>query len=153
MRLSSAAFKDEERIPDRFTCEGEDISPPLTIEGVDPEAESLVLIVDDPDAPTGVFNHWLVWNIPTDRTQIPPGIPRTGVPKELEGAIQGENDFGELDYRGPCPPGNVEHEYRFNLYALDRRLELEPGAGRQRLQEAMEGHVIEKTVLKGTYSR
>lgn len=153
MRLSSAAFEDEESIPDQFTCEGKDISPPLSIEGVDPEAESLALIVDDPDAPIGIFIHWLVWNVPPEMTQIPPGIARTGVPKELEGAIQGENDFGELDYRGPCPPGSVEHKYRFNLYALDQRLELKPGTGRQRLKEAMEGHIVEKTILRGTYSR
>ncbi len=153
MRLSSAAFEDEERIPDRFTCEGKDISPPLTVEEVSPEAESLVIIVHDPDAPTGVFDHWLIWNLPADTTQIPPGITRTGVPKELKGAIQGENDFGESDYRGPCPPGSVEHKYRFNLYALDKKLDLKPGTKRQRLQEAMKGHVVDKTMLRGTYSR
>lgn len=153
MKLSSEVFGEEERIPDRFTCEGEDISPPLSIEEADPSAESFALIVDDPDAPIGVFVHWLIWNIPGETDRIPSGIEQEGNPPGLEGAVQGENDFDEIGYRGPCPPGSSEHKYRFNLYALDQKLNLDPGSRREKLQDTMEGNVIEKALLRGTYSR
>ena len=152
MKLTSEAFDQNERIPDRYTCHGEDVSPPLSIEGVDPKAQSLALIVDDPDAPMGVFDHWLIWNIPAETERIPAGIAQEERPSELEGTFQGENDFNELGYRGPCPPGGSEHVYRFTLFALEEKLDLKPGAGKGALREAMEGKVIERSLLRGSYS-
>lgn len=153
MSLTSEAFEPGGRIPDRYTCTGEDISPPLSLEQVSADAESLVLILDDPDAPGGVFDHWLLWNIPADTTEIPEGIPQAKQVEQLGGAVQGTNDFNELGYRGPCPPAGTEHEYRFQLYALDKKLELPPGSKRAALEQAMEGHVLEEGTLRGVYSR
>ncbi|KXA91005.1 hypothetical protein AKJ64_05035, partial [candidate division MSBL1 archaeon SCGC-AAA259E17] len=124
-------------------------SPPLRISGAD--GETLAITMTDPDA--GGFVHWLIWNIPGDTENIPGGIPQSGIVKSLEGAVQGKNGFGELGYRGPKPPKGEKHEYRFTLYSLDRRLDLNAGVRKDELLEAMEGHVIQRQVLTGTYKR
>ena len=153
MEVSSGAFKDGGKIPSRFTCDGEDVSPPLKIKGVSTKTKSLALVMDDPDAPIGVFDHWLIWNIPADTTSIPEGVPREKSVGSVGGARQGRNGFGGIGYRGPCPPGGPAHRYRFKLYALDTMLDLGPGASKAELERAMEGHIVEKAELTGRYGR
>ncbi|MDY6778565.1 MAG: YbhB/YbcL family Raf kinase inhibitor-like protein [Candidatus Nanohaloarchaea archaeon] len=147
MRLTSPAFDDGSEIPDRFGYRKQNISPPLRIDGVPEGTQSLALVVDDPDAkePAGkIWDHWVVWNIPPSISAFEEGW----VPPEAE---EGTNDYGELGYGGPNPPDR-RHTYKFRLYALDTEMELEQGATKDELKDAMEGHVIEKTLLEGTYA-
>ena len=144
MEITSDAFEDGGQIPSKYTCDGEDISPPLTISDVPESAACLALVMDDPDAPMGTFDHWLVWNIPADTEEIAEGEQPEGVP--------GRNNFGNLEYGGPCPPSGT-HTYRFKLYALDTRLDLDQGASKEDLEAAMEGHIVADTMLRGDYSR
>ncbi|MFP4177116.1 MAG: YbhB/YbcL family Raf kinase inhibitor-like protein [Candidatus Brocadiia bacterium] len=144
MQLKSEAFENGERIPSRYTCDGKNVSPPLRIEDVPEEAESVALVMDDPDAPGGTFDHWLVWNIDPATTEIPEG--------EAPEGVSGKNDFGDLSYGGPCPPSGT-HSYRFKIYALDRTLDLAEGSTKGQLQQAMRGHVLEEHLLEGDYSR
>lgn len=152
MTLSSPAFAEGGPIPARFTCDGADVSPPLALGDVPAQAQSLALIVDDPDAPRGTFVHWLVWNLPPTLAQLPEGVPPRDPPPALGELRQGTNDFHELGYRGPCPPRG-EHRYRFHLYALDARLDLAPGARRDELERALRGHVLAEARLTGVYAR
>ncbi|TDO95245.1 PBP family phospholipid-binding protein [Halanaerobium saccharolyticum] len=147
-----SAFEDGGFIPGEYTADGRDISPPLIIENIPAEAETLAVIVDDPDAPSGAFTHWLIWNIPAEINEISKNIERKEEVKGLKGALQGKNDFNELGYRGPAPPSGV-HTYRFFVYALEDKLDLEAGADKETLLEAMEGHILQKGVLKGEYTR
>lgn len=150
LNVSSSVFENEGSIPTKYTCDGQDISPPLGWTGVPDEAESLVLIVDDPDAPGGTFVHWVIYNIPPHVESLPEAVPSV---QTLEnGARQGGNDFGSLGYGGPCPPGGT-HRYYFKLYALDAELDLPPGASKSELMNAMEDHVIAEGQLMGTYAR
>jgi Raf kinase inhibitor-like YbhB/YbcL family protein len=144
MKITSSAFHEGANIPSKFTCDGSDTSPPLQIAGVPSGAKSLVLIVDDPDAPSGLFTHWLVWNIPPQTGSIAEGSAPQGV--------QGANDFGKSGYRGPCPPPGT-HRYSFKIFALDRELELRSGAKRSQVDAAMKGHVIAQGELVGRYAR
>ena len=144
LKITSSAFHDGGNIPSKFTCDGSDTSPPLQITGVPSEAKSLVLIADDPDAPGGLFTHWLIWNIPPQTTSIPEGSSVKGV--------QGANDFGKSGYRGPCPPPGT-HRYSFKVFALDRELEVRAGAKRSRVDTAMKGHIIAQGELVGRYGR
>ena len=144
LKVTSSAFQEGGNIPSKFTCDGSDTSPSLQITGVPSEAKSLVLIADDPDAPGGLFTHWLVWNIPSQTNSIAEGSAPNGV--------QGANDFGKSGYRGPCPPAGV-HRYSFKIFALDRELELRSGAKRSQVNAAMKGHVIAQGELVGRYSR
>jgi Raf kinase inhibitor-like YbhB/YbcL family protein len=144
MKITSSAFQEGGNIPSKFTCDGSDTSPPLQITGVPSEAKSLVLIADDPDAPSGLFTHWLVWNIPPQTNSISEGSAPKGV--------HGTNDFGKPDYKGPCPPPGT-HRYSFKIYALDRELDLRGGAKRGQLDAAMKGHVVAQGVLVGRYAR
>lgn len=154
LSLTSPAFEHGETIPVRYTGEGADLSPPLTIEGVPDEAGSLALVVDDPDAPGGDFVHWLLWNVPADVTEIPEGVPQQETVPSLDGASQGTNDFDELGYRGPLPPeGDGPHRYRFTLYALDGMLDLEAGAKRDSLGNAMDGRIRSTARVTGMYER
>ncbi len=153
MTISSPAFDEGERIPEKYTCDGEDVSPPLAVSDVPSEAESLALIVDDPDAPGGTFVHWVIWNIPPDVTEIPEAVPTKKTVPSLDGARQGRNDFRDIGYRGPCPPSGPAHQYRFQLFALDQLLELSPGASKQDLDDAMEGSIRAEDTLTGTYGR
>lgn len=149
--LESDAFDAGSTVPDEFTCDGPDRSPPLRWSGVPEEADSLALIVEDPDAPAGTWVHWVIYGIPASRNGLPEGVPPGH--QVLEGARQGENDFGESGYGGPCPPPNGAHRYFFRLYALDADPGLGPGATRQELLDAMEDHVLVETELMGTYRR
>jgi Raf kinase inhibitor-like YbhB/YbcL family protein len=146
LELSSPAFDDGERIPSEHGYTEENTSPPLEIRDVPSSAESLLLVVDDPDAkePAGrVWDHWLCWSIPPDTESIPAGTtPR--------GAVEGQNDYGEVGWGGPNPPDR-EHTYRFLLYALDTDIELGPDATKDDLYDAASGHMVGKAELTGTY--
>lgn len=144
MEIISPAFVDGGVIPQEFTCDGKNVSPPLSITRVPEEAKSLVLIVDDVDAPMGVFTHWLVFD-------LYPGITRLGSGCSPEGT-QGTNSFGKEDYGGPCPNSGT-HRYYFRLYALDSLLKLPWRTDRGRLEAAMKGHVLDSAELVGTYSK
>jgi hypothetical protein len=145
MKISSPAFDNNSKIPEKYTCDGENVNPPLKIEGVPKEAKSLVLIVDDPDAPMGTFLHWLVWNIPPETNFI----EENSLP---EGAVQGKNDFGKENYGGPCPPFGT-HRYFFKLYALDKVLNLPEGSSLKEVEKEMEGHILDQAQLVGLYQR
>ena len=144
MKITSSAFQQGGNIPSKFTCDGANTSPPLQISDMPSEAKSLVLIVDDPDAPSGLFTHWAVWNISPQTSAIAEGSTPKGA--------QGTNDFGKSGYGGPCPPSGT-HRYYFKIFALDRELDLPSGAKRSELNTAMKGHVIAQGELMGRYSR
>jgi Raf kinase inhibitor-like YbhB/YbcL family protein len=143
--LESSAFENAQAIPSRHTCEGEDVSPPLRWMAVPEGTRSLALVLDDPDAPGGVFTHWLGWGLD----------PAAGGLGEGESApAEGRNDFGTTGYRGPCPPpDHGRHRYVFRLYALDAELELGAGAAKTELEQAIDGHVLTTAELVGTYER
>jgi Raf kinase inhibitor-like YbhB/YbcL family protein len=145
LQIVSPAFKYNELIPKKYTCDGKDVNPPLLIENIPSEAKSLALIVDDPDAPVGTWVHWVVWNISPGTREI----KEDSVPK---GAQQGMNDFRKNDYGGPCPPSGT-HRYFFKLYALDTVLNLGSKAKKSDLEGAMKGHILEKAELVGLYRR
>lgn len=145
MKIFSPAFQNNETIPSRYTCDGENINPPLYFEEIPQETKSLVLIVDDPDAPMGNFLHWLVFNIPAE-TKL---IEENSVPV---GAKLGKNDFGKLSYGGPCPPYGI-HRYYFRLFALDTILDLPEGVSRQEVLEAIRNHILAESYLVGLYRR
>ncbi|MBI4226400.1 YbhB/YbcL family Raf kinase inhibitor-like protein [Candidatus Roizmanbacteria bacterium] len=145
IKVASAAFKNGEIIPKKYTCDGENINPPLTIASIPAEAKSLALIVDDPDAPVGNWNHWLVWNIEPATKEI----SENSVPANT---VLGINDFGKLEYGGPCPPSGT-HRYFFRIYALDTKLDLPQGAKRGELENAMKNHIVDQGELMGKYSR
>ena len=147
MIIKSSAFQNKELIPSKYTCDGEDINPPLEIEGVPEEAKSLVLIVDDPDAPMGTWVHWVVWNISPEIKHIgEDSIPAAA------GAQEGMTDFGRPGYGGPCPPSGT-HRYFFKLYALDTELDLPASARKEDVEEAMKGHILDSATLVGLYKR
>ncbi len=145
LKIESNAFLDGELIPPKYTCDGENIIPPLLISNVPENAKSLVLIVDDPDAPMGIWNHLLLWN-------IDPSIYRIDEGKLPENAQIGKNDFGKNEYGGPCPPSGT-HRYFFKLFALDTTLDLDINSGRKELDKKMEGHIITSASLMGRYSK
>ncbi len=145
MKILSPAFGHNQFIPSRYTCEGEDINPPLIFEEVPEAAESLVLIVDDPDAPGGDWVHWTLWNISPEIKEI----KEDSVPS---GAQEGLTDFGHSGYGGPCPPSGI-HRYYFKLYALDTRLDLDPSAKKADIIRATTGHIIDKAILIGLYEK
>lgn len=156
MNIQSNAMNEGETIPEPYTCEGEDKSPPLYVESVPTDARSLALIVDDPYAGPTPWVHWLIWNVPAEEDKIPEGYPPSGSADAFDEARQGTNSFSNDNqrYRGPCPPpGDGEHRYRFTLYALERTLGLEEGAERDALEDAMEGNLIEEDRLTGVYER
>jgi Raf kinase inhibitor-like YbhB/YbcL family protein len=148
VKVFTSAFREGGLIPPKYTCDGEDVSPPLEWDGVPQGAQSLALIVDDPDAPSGVFVHWLLYDIPARENGLTEGIgvagPRAG------GGTQGRNGFGKTAYGGPCPPSGT-HRYYFRLYALDAALGLPAGVTRQELESAMRGHLIAETQMMVRY--
>lgn len=145
MKLTSSAFSHNQKIPSLYTCDGQNINPPLSVSEVPRYAQSLVLIVDDPDAPAGTWTHWTVWDIDPAVAEIHEGsLP--------DGAIEGITDFGKVGFGGPCPPSGT-HRYFFRLYALDITLSLSSKATIQDLQRLMKGHILEKAELVGLYSR
>jgi Raf kinase inhibitor-like YbhB/YbcL family protein len=151
LSLTSTAFRDGETIPVRHTCDGEDLSPPLAWTGVPVETRSFALVCDDPDAPRGTWVHWILWNLPADACEMDQAVPPR--PELPSGARQGLNDGGDLGYGGPCPPPGKPHRYFFRLHALDTTLNLPPGCNRSDLEAAMEGHVLARGTVMGTYER
>ncbi len=151
MDLWSPAFKNGEMIPVKFTCDGEDISMPLSWNGAPGGVKSFALIMDDPDAPMQVFTHWVLYNIPPTLTSLPEGISKE---REVPQGLQGINDFGEVGYGGPCPPRTHQpHRYFIRLYALDSALQLRGGARVGDVRRSMEGHVMASAELMGRYGR
>lgn len=145
MKIESAAFGHGKPIPQKFTCQGEGVSPELSFHDIPHKTESLVLIMDDPDAPSGTFDHWIAWNIPAETQNLTEG---TQLLKQ-----QGKNSYGKKGYRGPCPPPGNAHRYFFKLYALDDVLSLPDGAVKKQVESAMEGHILAMAELIGTYQR
>lgn len=143
--LTSTAFNPNQSIPKDYTCDGQNINPPLTISNLPDNTQSLALVMTDPDAPSGEFTHWLVWNInPQSRTLDSAAVP--------PGATQGQNSTGTSAYMGPCPPSGIHH-YRFAIYALDTKLDLPSSADKSALLQAMDNHIIEQNTLTCLYSR
>jgi len=142
MKLTSPEFEHNKFIPKNFSCLGKDINPTLNIQNIPKDAQSLVLIVDDPDAPAGTWVHWVVYDIPV--TSI---IAENSIP-----GIQGHNDFKRINYGGPCPPSGT-HRYFFKLYALDTKFNFPEGKTKSQIEQAMEGHILEKTELIGLFSK
>lgn len=148
-------FDPGEPMPTEYTCDGNDASPPIEWDHVPEDTETFALIVDDPDAPGRTFTHWLCYNIPGDTTRVPGNVDfdehfDDADPRPEEGV----NDFGNTEYGGPCPPpGDAPHRYFFRLYALDTTLDLGPGASREQLTDAMDGHILAETDLVGVYGR
>lgn len=149
-RLRSPSFQADGDIPARFTCSGNDLSPALNWTDPPAGARSLVLIVDDPDAPGGVFTHWALYDLPPRTHQLPEGVPGTADP---DGGRQGRNDFGKVGYSGPCPPPGNPHRYFFRLYALDRKLNLRAGASKSDVEHGLKGHVLAQAELTGRFGR
>lgn len=145
-RIQSKVFHEGEMIPGKFTCDGDNHSPPLTWSGPPVGTKSLALVVDDPDAPGGVFTHWMVWGIPLDTKAV-------GDNEAPRGARQGRNDFHRVGWNGPCPPPGGAHRYRFRLLALDFLPEIGIGSDRVTVDHALAGHVLAETVLTGRYAR
>lgn len=151
LSVSSQAFQEGDRIPAKYTCQGQDVSPPLTWGEPPVGTQSFALIMDDPDAPVGVFTHWVIFNIPSDSRQLAEAIPTQA--QLSSGALQGKNDFGRIGYGGPCPPPGRPHRYQFTLYALDQPLDLKVGASKKQVLDAMQGHILAQGQLMGTYQR
>ncbi|MFH1722852.1 MAG: YbhB/YbcL family Raf kinase inhibitor-like protein [Candidatus Altiarchaeota archaeon] len=145
LELSSSAFSEGETIPSKYTCDGDDINPPLKIAGAPDGAESLVLIMDDPDAPMGTWDHWVLFNI-NPKTD---SIPEDTIP---EGAFQGVNSWGKTEYGGPCPPSGT-HRYFFKLYALDNSIPVEEIPDKKMIEASIKGHILAQTRLMGKYQR
>lgn len=145
MQISSTAFQDGQNIPAKYTCQGDDVNPPLQITGIPAEAKSLALIVDDPDSPTGTWVHWTIWNLDPGATEIKEG----SIPKQT---TEGTTTWGTAGYRGPCP-GTGKHRYFFKLYALDTTLDLNASSTKEALLSAMKGHILTSAELKGLYQK
>jgi len=152
--LRSPAFENGGAIPAEFTCDGENRSPPFRIESVPEDAESLALVMDDPDAPDPPFVHWLLWDVPVDTESVPEDVPAGETVDALDGASQGANDTGDLGYVGPCPPeDDPRHTYLFTLYALEEPLGLDPGAEYDAVLDAAIPRAIARTRYVGQYER
>lgn len=151
LNLSSSAFQPNGLIPSQYTCDGSNVSPPLVWAGIPGDAQSLVLIMDDPDVPKnirtdGMWDHWVLFNIPTSVTDLSENA------KDFSGAIHGKNSSGKLGYTGPCPPDR-QHRYFFKIYALDTSLNLPEGATKAEVETACQGHILDQAVLMGIYDR
>lgn len=144
MKINSSAFKQGESIPKKYTCQGEDVSPPLTFHDIPKGTKSFALIMDDPDAPMGTFDHWLAWNIPGDTKELAEGVVLSE---------QGINHFKKTRYGGPCPPPGKPHRYYFKVYALDSLITLPKGSTKQQLKEAIKEHILGEAELMGIFQR
>jgi Raf kinase inhibitor-like YbhB/YbcL family protein len=151
MEIHTEAFEANGMIPTEYARDGGDKSPDLEWSGLPPKTKALALIVEDPDAPSGTFTHWLMWDIPVTRHGLPEDLSHAG--DFADGARQGDNDFDERGYSGPQPPRGTMHRYRFKLFALDAPLKLEEGARRLELLTAMKGHVLDQAEIVGRYRR
>lgn len=150
-QLKSTGFADGGKIPKVYTCEGEDVSPALSWLHPPAGAQSFVLLVDDPDAPSGTWVHWVVYNLAARLRGLPAHVPKGN--HLAEGGLQGKNDFGWIGYGGPCPPPGPAHHYHFKLYALDKKLNLPPGASEKEVLNAMKGHVLGKAQVIALFGR
>jgi Raf kinase inhibitor-like YbhB/YbcL family protein len=150
--ITSDAFLEGEEMPTKYTCDGDDLSPGLRWSDIPPNTKSLALICEDPDAPSGTFTHWVLFDLPPTVTELPEGV--STAKRLANGAVQGQNDFNRVGYGGPCPPPNDSgHRYYFRIYALDIELQLQGGARREDVVPAMVGHVLATGHLMGTYKR
>lgn len=149
--ISSDAFAEGERIPAQFSCGGENISPPLSWGDPPAGTKSLAVICDDPDAPSGLFTHWVLVNIPPNSRGLSGGVKKS--PVLDDGSIHGANSYGKLEYSGPCPPPGRPHRYYFRIYALDIPLKLRSPADRRAVDNAMKGHILAEGELLGIFSR
>ena len=149
--ISSTSFSNGGDIAKKFTCDGDDVSPQLA--WTDPPAgtKSLALLADDPDAPVGNWNHWVLWNLPAQSRQLPENVTKT--PQLPDGSRQGANDFHKTGYNGPCPPPGKPHRYYFKLFALDTRLDFKGNVGRREVEAAMKDHTLGQTEWMGRYGR
>ncbi len=150
LEIKSAAFEEGGSIPRKYTCDGADVSPPLSWTRPPEGTKSMVLISDDPDAPVGTWVHWVLYGLSPDTLELPEGVP--GDKEVLGGARQGTSDFGRIGYGGPCPPGGT-HRYYFKLYAVDFEPALGAGATKKEVLKAIEGHILAEGQLMGRYSR
>ena len=151
IQLTSAAFVHGSGIPEVYSCDGDDVSPPLEWSGAPVEARSLALVCDDPDAPRGTWVHWVLFNLPKAAVELTEGFPT--IPELPSGARQGRNDSGRIGYMGPCPPPGKPHRYFFRIYAIDMLLGLQPGITKAELEAAMDQHILGQGTLMGTYQR
>ncbi len=149
--ISAESFGTGNSIPDEYTCKGKNVSPALSWSGVPASAKSLALIMDDPDAPGETFVHWVLFNIPPESKNLSKGIP--GNKTLADGSRHGSNDFDGWGYGGPCPPPGKPHRYYIRIYALDKIIDLKPGATGAELEEAMSGHILAKGETMGKYPR
>ncbi len=150
LSISSTAFAAGKPIPAVYSCKGRSVSPPLAWAGTPATTKSFALILDDPDAPSGTFVHWVIYNIPASSGSLPEAVPASA--QLPDGSVQGNNGAGQLGYTGPCPPSGT-HRYFFKLYALDAALTLPSGASKDQLLKAMQGHVLAQGELMGTFSK
>jgi Raf kinase inhibitor-like YbhB/YbcL family protein len=150
MIVKSSVFSEGALIGARYSCDGENVSPPLSWSGAPEQTQSFVLICDDPDAPAGTWVHWVIYDIPGSLSELPEKVPGDKNPKI--GGAQGANDFRKIGYGGPCPPGGT-HRYYFKLYSLDKELGMAPGASKHQVLAAMKGHVLAEAQLMGRYRR
>ncbi|MCU0285742.1 MAG: YbhB/YbcL family Raf kinase inhibitor-like protein [Acidobacteria bacterium] len=150
MKLISSAFQHDGMIPGKYSCMGQDISPSLKWEGAPERTKSFVLICEDPDAPVGTWDHWLLFNIPAAMTELNESIP--DLPELANGIRHGKNSWGRSDYGGPCPPSGT-HRYFFKLYALDKLLDLKPGVDKKAILKAMKDHILAEAELMGRFKK
>ena len=148
--IKSEAFREGETIPAEYTCRGRNVSPALSWSGIPADAKSIALIMDDPDAPAGTFDHWVVYNIPASAQGLPRAVPKNETLSD--GSRQGTASSGDVGYHSPCPPSGV-HRYYFRIYALDTKLDLPAGATRKQVDDDMKGHILAKGELMGRYGR
>ncbi|HEV2435330.1 MAG TPA: YbhB/YbcL family Raf kinase inhibitor-like protein [Verrucomicrobiae bacterium] len=151
IQITSTAFTEGRPVPDKYTCAGPNVSPPLQWANAPAGTKSFALIAEDPDAPMGTWVHWVIYNLPPAATALAENRPPS--PELPDGSKQGVNDFRETGYGGPCPPPGKPHRYFFKIYALDTVLSLKAGATRRELLKAMESHVLAQGQLMGTYQR
>lgn len=151
LTISSPSFSNGGDIAKKFTCDGEDVSPQLTWSAPPSGTKAFALLVDDPDAPVGNWNHWTMWNIPESTRSLAEGVNK--VPRLPDNSEQGMNDFHKPGYNGPCPPSGKPHRYYFKLFALDTKLTLKPGAAKRDLEAAMKGHILGQAEWMGRYGR
>jgi Raf kinase inhibitor-like YbhB/YbcL family protein len=149
-KLTSTAFKEGQPIPSTYACVGVNVSPPLEWSGMPKSAKSIAIIADDPDAPGGMWVHWVLYNLPADNIGLVENLPATE--NLAAGGFQGKNDFEKIGYGGPCPPSGT-HRYFFKIYALDADLSLKGGATKAEVEKAMAGHIVAQAQLMGTYRR
>ena len=151
LSISSPSFPNGREIPKKFSCDGPDVSPQLSWTEPPAGTATFALLVDDPDAPAGNWNHWTIWNIPAGGRSLPEGVAKS---QHLpDGSQQGMNDFKKVGYNGPCPPANKPHHYHFQLFALDGKLNLTGDAGKPELVGAMKGHIVAQAEWMGTFHR